>query len=64
MTAFKRVLWLALLTGAIWFVVVLVWQVNDVQPSGSALALYLVGLPLLAIGAVLAVGYGLRRRRP
>lgn len=63
MKAFKLVLWLALLTGAIWFAVVLAWQVNDVQPSGSALVLYLVGLPLLAIGAVLAVGYGLRRRK-
>ncbi|SDY78305.1 hypothetical protein SAMN04487939_10661 [Lysobacter sp. yr284] len=63
MKTFKLVLWLALLTGAIWFAVVLAWQVNDVQPSGSALVLYLAGLPLLAIGAVLAVGYGLRRRR-
>ncbi|MFQ6309095.1 hypothetical protein [Lysobacter capsici] len=63
MKAFKMILLLALLTGAIWFAIVVAWQVNDVQPSGSDLALYLGGLPLLAIGAVLLVRYGLRQRR-
>lgn len=63
MKAFKMILLLALLTGAIWFVIVVAWQVNDVQPSGSDLALYLGGLPLLAIGTVLLVRYGLRQRR-
>lgn len=63
MKAFKLILLLALLTGAIWFVVVLAWQVNDTQPSGSDLALYLGGLPVLAIGTVLLVRYGVRQRR-
>lgn len=63
MKAFKTIVLLALLTGAIWCVVVLAWQVNDTQPSASDLALYLGGLPLLAIGTVLLVRYGLRKRR-
>jgi len=51
-----------LLFAAVWFAVVLYWQVGDVNPGAGDLALWLLGLPLALLGAFLLLRWGLRRR--
>lgn len=63
MKAVKIALTLVLVTGAIWLAVVMAWQVNEVNPSGRDLVLYLGVLPAVLIGSFFLVRFGIRRQR-
>ena len=52
-----------LLFAAVWFAVVLYWQVGEINPTAGDLAVWLLGLPLALLGGFWLLRWGMRRAK-
>lgn len=62
-TIIRRMLAVLLLFATVWFAVVLYWQVGEINPTASDLAVWLLGLPLALLGGIWLLRLGLRRAK-
>ncbi|MGH8084532.1 MAG: hypothetical protein ACREPV_04580 [Lysobacter sp.] len=52
-----------LLFAAVWFAVVLYWQLGEINPTAGDLAIWLLGLPLALLGGFWLLRWGVRRAK-
>jgi len=62
-TIIRRMLAVLLLFAAVWFAVVLYWQVGEINPTAGDLAVWLLGLPLALLGGFWLLRRGVRRAK-